>query len=346
MARPGRRRTARTPTALSDLLVPARPGTEIPDESEISTTGWDEEELGVEAWAWYRSFHWQPTDRWGIYLTDEGIWRLADRLRGAGGSLGPIGTVDLLALATDVLLWHEYFHFLTDLASAAAELANLLQPPGPLYVPHAQAVLAAPPHTGRPKEEALANAYALQQIRPTRIRPALKKVFQAQPFGYRDFSGYLGANFVHGCRGLLREITLHAARNVSGEAPLELMFDTRRTHYGFTDVPVRLVQKLRGTAYELGFVESIARHSLVEARTFEKDLRRLPKPVLRKLDQALDKLADTRSPGLAFKRLTNCGSTWSIRVGGDHRLALRHEPPVWVLLRLLPRGDIYKEVCS
>lgn len=334
----------RDPSAISDRLAPIDPGAEIPDESDISTTGWDEEELGVEAWAWYRSFHWEPTRRWGIYLTDEGIWRLSDRLRGTG-LLPTMQRLDVLRASTNILLLHECFHFLTDIAASGLELADPAAGKS-MYVPHAKKVAAAPAFPGRPREEALANAFVDRRLRPINLRPVARAVFNAQPDGYRDFGPYLGAAMPPGCRGLASEIAAGVACNVAGDPPHELLFDLDLRHYGFGDVPIWLVRRLRATPYALAFIDSIDRASIVETRAFRKDLRRLPKGVLTKLDLALDRLADTSHPGLQFKPLNNCGAIWSIRVGKDHRIALKQDPPEWKLLRILPRGRIYREVCA
>jgi hypothetical protein len=76
-----------------------------------------------------------------------------------------------------------------------------------------------------------------------------------------------------------------------------------------------------------------------------RDLVRLPKHVRAKYEKARDSLADTTHPGLNFKPLACCDSVFSFWVGRDHRAALRPVNGKWEVLRVLPRGRIYDEVC-
>jgi hypothetical protein len=254
--------------------------------------------------------------RWGIYLTDEGIWRLADRLR-QSDALPELKAHDLLRTSTNLLLLHEFFHFLTDVAAVGLEFAEPASPKS-LYVAHAEAVHAAAPQKGRPREEALANAFADRRLRPTALRPAARQVFTEQPDGYRDFGRYLSpAGFQDGCRGLAAELAIGSARNVAGSPPHELLFDSELRQYSFGDVPVWFVQRLRATPYELAFIESINPSALHETDAFQKDVAKLPRQLKTKLEKALPQLVDTRHRGLQFKPLTNCGQVWSIRVGKD-----------------------------
>ena len=314
------------------------PSTEIPDQSAVSAAGWDEPKLGVGRWARYRSFHWEPTDRWGIYVTDEGIWRLADRLR-VTGLLPPMQRLGLLRASLDILVLHEFFHFLTEVATSRLELAEPAAAKS-MYVPYAKTFFSAPPSARWPLEEALANAFVDRRLRPTNLRPALRSVFDAQPEGYRDFGAYLGKALPPGCRALADEIAAGAAPRVAGEPPDESLFDLDVRQHGFGDVPIWLVKRLDATPYAVTFIASIDRGSIVETSAFRRDLRRLPNEVKDKLDVALDRLADTSHPGLRFKPLDHGEPVWSIRVGKDHGLLLRRDPPAWRLLRILPWGEL------
>lgn len=75
-------------------------------------------EQGVEALAWYHSFHIKPVESWGVYIRWDGLEYLFYRI------IEEISVSEKLAFryALQVLLDHEFFHFLVDIYSGKVEL--------------------------------------------------------------------------------------------------------------------------------------------------------------------------------------------------------------------------------
>jgi hypothetical protein len=172
-----------------------------------------------------------------------------------------------------------------------------------------------------------------------------------QPHGYRDWVDWIGDEyFPRGLRVVL-SLLLNAdfvdvKRDAATRQPSDALFDLAAQIVPPTSVPV-IPSKTLPPQFALRFIERVPREALARSRSFESDVRRAPRTVLKLLEKALDQLAvDARIGGLQFKPLRACGPTWSIRVGRDHRAALRAAGDGWELLRLLPRGRIYDAVCK
>ncbi len=175
-------------------------GFRLPSEDELST-GWIEkqiEESGIEALAWYRPYHLNQ-GRWGITITDRGIWYIAQYL--VKEMYSEPYTAEQIQecfdIATEFLYHHEMFHFKVEFAATVMEL-NAAKPTK-VYARYWDDRSGDPwfgsPSTSldgeAPLEEALANEYARQKIcrgQPKRLRRAIEKFMATQqPSGYRDF---------------------------------------------------------------------------------------------------------------------------------------------------------------
>lgn len=130
----------------------------------------------IDVLAYYVPFHFYAHG-WGIYLRASGILSVASMLASASGC----GlSRELLELARAILLQHERFHFLSEVACSRAELVSEDE----LYCHyfHDRRATAV--------EEALSNAHAFRTAlrrQPAVVRDQVKRWMRGQGPGYRDF---------------------------------------------------------------------------------------------------------------------------------------------------------------
>ena len=132
------------------------------------------EKRGTDALAWYRPFHMDPQEKWGITIIDRGIWHMARKL--AKEMYSEPYTANQIQLcrniALDFLYHHEMFHFKVELAATMMELNNLSEP---IYARYwnpqeheewfGSEVKSHPSGSVKaPLEEALANSYAWEKV--------------------------------------------------------------------------------------------------------------------------------------------------------------------------------------
>lgn len=133
----------------------------------------------IETLAFYLPFHFYRTT-WGIYIRTAGLWALARRLALPKKHPG----LEALAVSYRLLLAHERAHFRAEYAASGIEVLTA----EPRYEDYFKDVDAGL------HEEALANAYALGQLRRHAVPKMIKAVaawMATQPDGYRDFSKWL-----------------------------------------------------------------------------------------------------------------------------------------------------------
>ena len=124
----------------------------------------DVAELGIEALAWYVSFH-NSEDEWGIYIRMTSVHYLANRLF----EKEKIIETRKFNLAFNLLLHHERFHFLADYAQTQFEL---------LLGVGCRHLLGKQFPKGKylEIEEALANAFMLNQLQNLITKKQLGKI--------------------------------------------------------------------------------------------------------------------------------------------------------------------------
>ena len=116
---------------------------------------------GIDAWAYYKPFHFYRHRDWGIFLLESGIAELSRRiLQGAQ----PVGADRFLipTLAKNALYLHEFFHHITEVACSRLQHVGKLagaQPAYPSYFGD---------RYGSFFEEILANAHAIRELKRTR----------------------------------------------------------------------------------------------------------------------------------------------------------------------------------
>ena len=247
---------------------------------------------GMEALAYYVPFHYKTREHWGIHLVDKGIWtvvRALKPLRNDG-----LVTNDLLNFSKYILIWHEFFHFLNEIAASTIEIVTRrIDEKGNKIVPtnyhdyrkqvygkknydfrrfdrnrEISNLIVGRNIVGFALEEALANAYCYRQSKQIKkgIAGCLRLFMKdKQPTGYRNFDLFPWKNnlstdkFRSGCSVLGSLLRDASPKNTETGSPYESLFDIYRKEVKATDVPVYR-QEL--TEAELGQYGESARISL------------------------------------------------------------------------------------
>jgi len=163
---------------------------------------------GIEALAWYISFH--QSLKWGIYFRVRSLSYLSNLFK-TKDNLKDIN--ERIKRAFDVLFYHEFFHFLTDIASAHMEMIYNK----PLYNDYLKFLETSQPDSLH-IEEPLANAYILRRI-PKRYHSRIKNFFNIQPDPYSQFSLFTSdTNFLNGKRKLGAIIRHHNLSKIVAQA--------------------------------------------------------------------------------------------------------------------------------
>jgi hypothetical protein len=201
----------------------------FPTESELDKQYIDQliEKQGTDALAWYRPFHMDPQEKWGITIIDRGIWYLARFLAFELYGYYIIDPDENIIkrcrdISKDFLYYHEMFHFKVELAATVMENVS---PNRAFYAGYWK------PQTDRewfgskvksnrlvkaPLEEALANSYALHKVcseiidvkQRNEVKRALKQFMKIQPEGYRHAEKfpYNGNKWKQGMNELLDKL--------------------------------------------------------------------------------------------------------------------------------------------
>jgi len=182
-----------------DFPLPRSLGEGVAEPIEIEELNQEISQKGTEALAIYVSFHNPlPDASWGIFLLGEPMWRLREEIRQLllGGDLSREVTDQADWLASDLVKYHEYYHFRVDLYTLHQEL--ILRKP--LYLPYMDHVYPMVWCTSDCFEEALANLALRDHARnPARRRFRRLALVprgwykyavdfcNKQPPGYRDY---------------------------------------------------------------------------------------------------------------------------------------------------------------
>jgi hypothetical protein len=269
--------------------------------------GW--KESGVEALAWYSSFHY-CFYAWGIFVRSSGIEKVAAALVANAGC----STNEAFRAAWTFLYEHELTHFRTDILITGIEFASR------------QALFIAgrdrqhlSPDLGLP-EEALANAVARDAL-PPNLRSALNPWLDQCPPGYRDWRQHTQAGRQASWNRVLGEAAQGEALPL-GWTPLS----GRPPHEA--QVPVFLIvdSPLSAADFALAFVGPIGQ--IQETDVFVADLRRLGKGDPRVLGlwaKRKQGLADgTLAAGSHLEQIDGRRGRYSVRIDGKRRVGLEH----------------------
>jgi hypothetical protein len=209
---------------------------------------------GVEALAWYVPFH--QSKRWGFYFRVRGICYLSNFFKNQSN----IKDVNQrIKKAFEVLFYHEFFHFLTEITAAHMEMSYKK----PLYNDYVQ-FIAKTKYGGLLIEEPLANAYVLKRI-PKRDYPQVKKFFNIQPPPYSTFWKFIpDTDFLIGKRKLGAMMRIHDLTEISigviianlpsrDEPFWEFLFNVTPEKLFLSDLPIYFVKEKEHTTSGIEF---------------------------------------------------------------------------------------------
>jgi len=177
--------------------------------------------------AFYRPFHLEPFDEWGIYIDVVKLLNYCKSIVSAlKDSLFLFNDVrDVLSFVLFEVFHHEFFHHIVECAATSIEIitANTSENVRPFYIDYLNnkykndSLLGA--HPDDPIEEALANAYAYNSLSfLSRVQfgykkasvdayqRVLKKVWHLEPAGYCYAEKYINADYKVGATLLMAQI--------------------------------------------------------------------------------------------------------------------------------------------
>ena len=261
--------------------------------------------FGIDVLAWYRSWHWNPPEKWGINIWASSPYYLAKKF---DPNVKPSEFWHLVNMSFKLLVLHEYFHYVVDMAAAVLESANSFK----------KNLYAHYKNTKKSREESVANAWALRKdLSP--YKSQVKRFMRSQPDKYTYFEEFKGQGFADG----LREIGNLLAENDPGHLePIEYIFklDEKRK----SRVPIRIVptDEIPVTSpYFLGFAPVFS--DIVESDTFQRSKRKISKgfPRIDKMiTNAVDALRGHSSArGLGLKTLKGTGKI-EVRLDRNYRM--------------------------
>ena len=153
--------------------------------------------------SWYQPYHFKPRDKWGIHLRYDSWIRTAKKFQLKYHSLHSNSSKSAKA-AFLYFFNHQIFHYLTENAASALEIATEIPS---LYSRYYSNVYCELFNTHHCLEEALANSYLLQHASHCRIEiKHLHKDLMRQSEGYNNFVNYVGDQFFMGIRFLISQV--------------------------------------------------------------------------------------------------------------------------------------------
>lgn len=295
------------------------------DQPDPETDG-SVRQRGVEALAYYVSFRYGAP--WGIFIREEGLSYVVATVFPPSS---PPESFLALQRAFRFLYLHEYFHFLTDIAAAAAEMVAEV----PLYFP-----FLSRHQPWSDLSEALANAFVLRRFPRPGFRPQMKSFMRSQPGGYGDFDDWI-RRFHEGQRSLAAEV-IGTQPPLQGLPLTNLLFDLERQAVDETDVPVHLVPKKNSRLGPLRLIQRIA--ELIETQKFLRDLSAVPEKIRTRWESKTKRFLSENAlyPGLNFEKLKGYANIFSVRVDREYRATLRPAAgPRWEALRIGRHDAVY-----
>ncbi len=218
--------------------------------------------LPADAMAFYRPFHFEPFEEWGIYLYIEKLVSYCEMLYSAVSKRSEIFTLDtLLSYVLFEIFHHEFFHHIVECAATTLEiLSPSLGSSQPLYINYRlhkyESERMVGIHEHKPLEEALANAYAYNSLSfISRVEAGykmelvkhyqkfLEQYWHTEPPGYRNAGCYTYANYMEGAGHLMS--MLLASSNIDAASALligrSVMLNGNSAYFTKPDIPTYLV---------------------------------------------------------------------------------------------------------
>lgn len=291
--------------------------------------------VGVDAIAWYCSFHCFKEAEWGIYIPLSSIPFL-DETYFAKSSMDRSRR---WALIWKLIVSHELMHFYVDRSIAWFELLhhvplrNLQHLRQTKYAAHEF-------HSGMTyvaSEEALANAFAIRQLKlPTKFRKQAYDFFNKQPAGYRD--GVWASN-EQAFRSMATETLRTYLTGYSSIWKLDLahpavdLLQLLPTDTALGDeCPIRIIDDLHQVGLSSDAVRAFCNVTPIEAgKKFSKTLNRMHPEHISAWQELKKSLEFCIPPGAKFKKWKG-KNTWAVRVNDSIRahLVWRSDSKDWL----------------
>lgn len=257
---------------------------EIKGSIDRSVTGGKTGELvGFEALAWYVSFHHTQKD-WGIYIPVSSIHYLNEVLQIRAQS-----HINLDQISKNILLFHEIYHFLTDLAVSQLELLTK----HPMYRTHKkfyknETVGLIPTEEYNELEENLANAFMLEEMQSLISDHQLHNIIawvETMPAGYREGGKtFLSSNI----KSLQKDNLGRYAGIVAAKTQLNIVeqaldltvFIPKPLSYIVNQCPIYILDDTNETGLDPDIVRFFQRMEEVEeTKSFKKMLMKIPQKI-------------------------------------------------------------------
>ena len=242
---------------------------------------------GIEALAYYVPFHYETRkEPWGIHLIDKGIWTVVN-------ALDPLRkdnftTNDLIVFGARILFWHEFFHFLTEIAASTMEITSNFRRIN--YHEYREKIYSGNcdwnrfrfngsnklSRKGNVLEEALANSYCYTQGKKEKgIAACLQEFMYKQPPGYSNYDLFprTRKRFHLGCSTL--GSLLSDTKSTKNGSPYESLFDIYRHQVTTTDVPIYLERSPNMGSAGISLFRPIPANQWHRAKSFQKELKKL-----------------------------------------------------------------------
>ena len=265
---------------------------------------------GIDVLAWYRSFHWDPPEKWGIYIPMSSIYYLA---RNFDPNVDASRFLHLINRAFKVLVMHECFHYAVDMAAAVLESADSFR--HNIYAPYSL--------DRRSPEESVANAWTLSKHLSPYHRQ-VKNFMDSQPPVYTQFRNFSGADFTGGLRIIADHLVTGAGGNTE---PIEYIINLDDKVLKKSRIPIYILPDdavPEDSPYFLGFAPRFDPNCIIKSDRFEKSLIKLSKkfPVAEKmLDKALNTFTHGSSTGgLRFKKMKGHKNKYEFRLNQGLRV--------------------------
>ena len=222
----------------------------------------DIERLPADAMAFYRPFHLEPFDEWGIYLYVEELMKYTDYLYHLVSKRVQSFTPDaLLSYVLFEIFHHEFFHHIVECAATTLEIiSSSLGSAKPLYMNYKEhsyerdTMIGS--HRHKPLEEALANAYPYNSLSfLSHIQGGYEKTlvklykklmelyWRTELPGYCYANSYTGKNYVEGAGQLLAMLLSSGTIDASSSMLIgkEVIMNGNSAYFSKPEIPTYLV---------------------------------------------------------------------------------------------------------
>ncbi|HET7147146.1 MAG TPA: hypothetical protein VFI73_01490 [Candidatus Nitrosopolaris sp.] len=290
----------------------------------------------------------------------------------------PFNMLDFLKQGFKLLLYHEFFHFITEMAATTIEAVTKFIVP--FYANYTKNIYMNPDIDSKdePLEEALANAFAYSNKYQGRgVYRQIGTFMRNQPNGYSAFGLYGGKKrFSIGRRKLgdiicdqipdipeqnhtsldyhrsMDDPPLPLENNDSSPdslIPLEILFDYTSQDVKISDVPIYLVGTIKDPKYKIGFLQqTIEKNEFHESDRFKRELKRLDRNVRDEYYNVKKELENGNySRGHWFEKIRGFDRTFSIRLNKKYRFSLTPLNDTgagkWICCRIGIHDDIYRK---